>query len=117
MNPLAPSIVEVGDTGKRMLWPVHFAAPGQTVEPVAADGVDSLQRPALIQAVARFADAATEPVVRRIQHRLKSSLARDGLPFDETSALTFAQYDAVYSLGQRRGEVWIPLRPNHPWDE
>ena len=27
-----------------------------------------------------------------------------------------AQYDAIYSVGDRRNEVWVPLAPGHPWD-
>jgi hypothetical protein len=36
--------------------------------------------------------------------------------FDDDSPLQFAQYDAVYTMGKRRGEVWIELKDgSHPW--
>ena len=47
-----------------------------------------------------------------------NKLAADGLagaPGHETNYVV-AQYDAIFSVGDRRNEVWIPLAPGHPWD-
>jgi hypothetical protein len=45
-------------------------------------------------------------------------LKRDGLvPKDGSEEFVeFAQYDAVHSMGKRRGEVWIELKEGgHPF--
>ena len=50
--------------------------------------------------------------------RFKLALAADGLsgaPSHETNYVV-AQYDAIFSVGDRRNEVWIPPAPGHPWD-
>jgi hypothetical protein len=140
MNPLSPAIMQVkknsssGD--KYMLWPLTFATPGQedasclipeeaslrisqeeqwrSCELVTVDGQ--------VVAVAEFTDASMEPVVRRADQELRQMLERDGLQCDDDddddddAILQFAQYDAIFSIGKRRGEVWIPLRDGgHPW--
>lgn len=59
-----------------------------------------------------------EPVVRKADRELREFLTRDGLvPADASDGLvTFAQYDAIFSMGRRRGEVWIDLADDgHPW--
>jgi hypothetical protein len=45
-------------------------------------------------------------------------LQRDGLDasLESEDRVQFAQYDAIFSLGKRCGEVWIPLADGgHPW--
>jgi hypothetical protein len=60
-------------------------------------------------------DASMEPVVRKADKELRELLARDGLA-PAGDALQFAQYDAIFSMGRRRGEVWIDLADDgHPW--
>ena len=59
-----------------------------------------------------------EPVVRKADRLLREALDRDGLKVetDSKSRVAFAQYDAIYSMGKRRGEVWIELEDGaHPW--
>jgi hypothetical protein len=83
------------------------------------------QIPERVVAVGTFSDASVEPVVRRAERELRSSCARDGLeiaddsspqPATKVPAVQFAQYDAVYTAGKRRGEVWIDLKEgSHPW--
>ena len=49
---------------------------------------------------------------------MEKKLAADGLsgaPGHENNYVV-AQYDAIFSVGDRRNEVWIPLAPGHPWD-
>jgi len=46
-------------------------------------------------------------------------LERDGLEALDGSEdqVRFAQYDAIFSMGKRRGEVWIDLAASgHPFD-
>ena len=67
-------------------------------------------------AIGSFNDAALEPVVRKCDTELRDALKRDGLEFDEGSNVKFAQYDAIYSMGDRRGECWIELdKEKCPW--
>ena len=57
--------------------------------------------------------------MRKADRELREFLSRDGLiPGDETEGLVqFAQYDAIFSMGKRRGEVWINLADDgHPWN-
>ena len=59
-----------------------------------------------------------EPVVRNADRELREFLSRDGLaPSDDSEDLVqFAQYDAIFSMGRRRGEVWVELADDgHPW--
>ena len=59
-----------------------------------------------------------EPVVRKADRELREYLKRDGLqPSNDSEGLVkFAQYDAIFSMGRRRGEVWIDLEDGgHPW--
>jgi hypothetical protein len=113
-----------------MAWPLAFAPPGSVEGP---DPPPALLRrlgeyggevrvarfPPKVVAVGAFTDASVEPVVRRADRDLRASLRRDGLltPSSSTAAhLRFAQYDAVYTMGKRRGEVWIDLEEGtHPW--
>lgn len=65
-----------------------------------------------------YIDASMEPVVRKADRELREFLSRDGLsPAKESIDLVqFAQYDAIFSMGRRRGEVWIDLADGgHPW--
>ena len=65
-----------------------------------------------------FPQAATEDAVQYWARELEQKLAADGLsgaPGHETNYVV-AQYDAIFSVGDRRNEVWIPLAPGHPWD-
>merc|ERR1712087_345249 len=73
-----------------------------------------------VMAVGYFADASMEPVVRMADRKLRECLERDGLVPESTGdgsedGVMFAQYDAIFSMGKRRGEVWIPLKDGgHP---
>ena len=61
---------------------------------------------------------ATSAAHRYWARELEQKLAADGLsgaPGHETNYVV-AQYDAIFSVGDRRNEVWIPLAPGHPWD-
>jgi hypothetical protein len=60
-----------------------------------------------------------EPVVRKADRELRELLERDGLVSsrDSEELVRFAQYDAIFSMGKRRGEVWIDLADGgHPFD-
>ena len=128
LTPQAPALLSVPSSGsKRMLWPLSYALPG-TEGPLAPEkAVQKAQQsewsecrilefPSQVVAVARFTDASVEPVVRRANRKLRDACARDGLQVVETDELRFAQYDAIFSMGERRGEVWMDLQDGgHPW--
>lgn len=115
------------DTKKSMMWPLSFAAPGQDIPSVVNDAVQKskeessldfriLTIPSQVVAVKEYTDASMEPVVRKADAELRNCLTRDGLVPDTSDRLVFAQYDAIFSMGKRRGEVWIPLADGgHPW--
>ena len=122
MNPLGPAIMNIDPQGeKSMMWPLTYAAPGESARfppnAESAPAVELVHMPSLVVAVARFSDASVEPVVRKATLALESACRRDGLELDRANdqVLQFCQYDAIFSMGKRRGEVWIPLRDNHPW--
>jgi len=140
--PLAPSIMKVWnddnvdddsveDKEKMMMWPLKFTLPGEGTEAPpppavaidkAGDGqwksINIASRSERIIAIRTFEDAAMGPVVRNADRELRDLLKRDGLvPTDESEDyVVFAQYDAVHSMGKRRGEVWIDLKDGgHPF--
>lgn len=138
MNPLAPSIMKVYNDNddavfkeKTMTWPLQYTNPGEGREapppPPAAtekagDGqwrsISLSSQSERVVAVRTFEDAAMGPVVRNADRELRAMLKRDGLMPMEGSEefVTFAQYDAVHSMGKRRGEVWIELKcGGHPF--
>ena len=144
MNPLAPSIMRVwnddGSDGvsegdepkdKTMIWPLQFTPPGDgkgapSPPPLAVEkagegqwkSISVISQSERIVAVRTFEDAAMGPVVRNADRELRDMLNRDGLVPKEESKyfVTFAQYDAVHSMGKRRGEVWIELNDGgHPF--
>lgn len=132
-SPLAPSIQEVSNRDeqkKTMSWPLTYAAPGQYSPPPVNKSVlekvkDPLWSvcsietiPSQVVAVGAYADASVGPIVRRADKELREACKRDGIkiPPSTEAAVRFAQYDAIYSMGKRRGEVWIELEDaGHPW--
>ena len=117
MQPFLPSIITVPRSGggaKTMTWPVSLAddeLPGSRV-------VKTRRARELTVACLVFPQAATEDAVQYWARELEQKLAADGLsgaPGHETNYVV-AQYDAIFSVGDRRNEVWIPLAPGHPWD-
>jgi hypothetical protein len=130
LSCLSPALMTVDSTGseKYMTWPLSFAAPGESTAPVPndalekskqkryANNLDVLTIPSQVVAVAEFSDASMEPVVRKADAELRQSLQRDGIVVPSSSDVRFAQYDAIFSMGKRRGEVWIELEDGgHPW--
>ena len=132
MSPLSPALMEVKTddvSDKFMMWPLAFQQPGEEVIPVPTDASEKAGQgqwrtmkvemtPNKVVAVKEFSDASMEPVVRKADRELRADLKRDGLLVDESSEemIRFAQYDAVFSMGKRRGEVWIDLKDGgHPW--
>ena len=113
-----------------MSWPLVFAAPGQNTPPAVEKSI--LEKvnsplwsickietvPSKVVAVGTYADASVAPIVRKADKKLREACKRDGLQVAVYTGdyVKFAQYDAIYSLGQRRGEVWIELEDGgHPW--
>lgn len=105
------------------MWSLTFARPGEELElPTTANknnqGVEVVVMPSSVVAVARFSDASVEPVVKKATKELRNACERDGLNISTSlgESVQFCQYDAIFSMGKRRGEVWIPLDDNNnPW--
>jgi hypothetical protein len=129
---MAPAIMEVpnDDSQKTMAWPLVYAAPGKVSPPtVKKEVLDKLKEPlwsgceiktiqGQVVAVGSFSDASISPIVRKADRELRKACKRDGIeiPSSSSSSVKFAQYDAIFSLGRRRGEVWIELEEGgHPW--
>lgn len=133
LNPLSPAIMTVPSSStknKYMSWPLTYTTPTTplTLPPDAQDKAGQGQwrtvslstAPQRVVAVREFNDASMEPVVRKADRELRGFLKRDGLvPTEESEEeVMFAQYDAVFSMGKRRGEVWIELQEGgHPWSQ
>jgi hypothetical protein len=147
IQPLAPAIVEITtkpeqqQQRKTMHWPLQFSMPGDNTPLMSllpalfvkqietTPGVEFIQVPSTVIAIQRFSGPIVERTVRNIREQLCQSLRNHRLPirteFDTDTAdttsgeqkLQFAQYDAIFSVGQRRSEVRIPLSDNedHPW--
>ncbi|VEU33879.1 unnamed protein product [Pseudo-nitzschia multistriata] len=132
MTPLAPSLMEVpnDDSKKSMSWPLVYALPGESSpKPIPEeilerskeplwDGCDIENIGSKVVAVGTFSDASVAPIVRKADRALRESLKRDGIavPSGSDSSVRFAQYDAIFSMGKRRGEVWIELDDDgHPY--
>mmetsp|Transcript_21802 Transcript_21802/g.65345 ORF Transcript_21802/g.65345 Transcript_21802/m.65345 type:complete len:360 (+) Transcript_21802:152-1231(+) len=117
LTPFLPSIITVprsGGAAKTMTWPVSLdtkALPGSKI-------VKSRIANAVTVACLTFPQAATEEAVRYYARELEKKLAADGLepaPGHDDNYVV-AQYDAIFSVGDRRNEIWIPLADGHPWD-
>uniref|UniRef100_A0A7S2R3G2 SOUL heme-binding protein n=2 Tax=Eucampia antarctica TaxID=49252 RepID=A0A7S2R3G2_9STRA len=132
MQPLAPALLEVQDddtSDKYMMWPLTFTQPGETDPKVPTDATEKaglgqwrtikiVTLPERVVAIGGFTDASMGPVVRKADRDLREVLGRDGLiPVKGSEkSVRFAQYDAIFSMGRRRGEVWLDLEDNgHPW--
>eukprot|EP00547_Thalassionema_nitzschioides_P002271 CAMPEP_0194218018 /NCGR_PEP_ID=MMETSP0156-20130528/22797_1 /TAXON_ID=33649 /ORGANISM="Thalassionema nitzschioides, Strain L26-B" /LENGTH=412 /DNA_ID=CAMNT_0038947237 /DNA_START=33 /DNA_END=1271 /DNA_ORIENTATION=+ len=130
-SALGPALLRVqseDSSQKTMSWPLTYAPPGETEPPSPKQALQKLEGietggvleivtiPSQVIAVRDYTDASMEPVVRKNDRLLRESLQRDGLVPSAEGELQFAQYDAIFSMGQRRGEVWIPLQDGgHPW--
>lgn len=133
MKPMGPALMDVQKddiSDKYMTWPLTFANPGEDVAPMdklaaekAGEGqwrtmkLVSVDKETVV-AVREFTDASMEPVVRKADRELREMLDRDGLKVKDGSedSVRFAQYDAIFSMGRRRGETWIELEDGgHPW--
>ena len=134
ITPLAPSVMVVpndDNVKKSMSWPLVYAAPGESTPKPIPETITDRSRdsiwsgdseiktlPPKVIAVGSFSDASVAPIVRKADKKLRESLKRDGIciPTDSESSVKFAQYDAIFSLGKRRGEVWIELDDDgHPY--
>jgi hypothetical protein len=133
IEPLAPALMKVpnDDSKKTMAWPLNFAAPGKASPPSVPQSIMDKSKEEMwsdcniqtidskVVAVGSFSDASVAPIVRKADAKLREALARDGIivPRSSENYVKFAQYDAIFSLGKRRGEVWIELdgEDGHPW--
>lgn len=130
VRPFSPSImrIDVNEKDKTMVWPVGFsnealaqsggAASQQAIPAPADEIIRRTSVPAQVVAVLRFETPATAPVVKYYSGRLMELLAADKLVPTQaaTQAYTLCQYDAIFSIGTRRNEVWAVLE-KHDWQE
>jgi hypothetical protein len=127
LNPLSPAMMNIPDNAneeKTMMWPIAYAMPGEAsprvTPPANLDkvGGEVVTVPEKVFAVQRFSDAAVEPTVRRARQQLQRACADDGLSWrnDTNNSLEFCQYDAIFSMGERRNEVRLELADGHPWE-
>ena len=132
MEPLAPSlmVVQDDDSEKTMAWPLAYALPGTETPGKIPQSILDRSKEAMwsdceietvgskVVAVGSFSDATVAPIVRKADKKLREALKRDGIvpPSGSESFVQFAQYDAIFSLGKRRGEVWIEIDDDgHPY--
>jgi len=132
IEPLAPSLMMVqdDDSQKTMSWPLVYAAPGETKPGQIPQSILERSKEAMwsdceietvgskVVAVGSFSDATVAPIVRKADKKLREALKRDGItpPSGSEYFVQFAQYDAIFSLGKRRGEVWIEIDDDgHPY--
>ncbi len=132
IEPLAPSMMVVpdDDSQKTMSWPLAYAPPGESAPGSIPQSILDRSKEAIwsdceietvgskVVAVGSFSDATVAPIVRKADKKLRESLKRDGIvpPSGSDSCVQFAQYDAIFSLGKRRGEVWIEIDDDgHPY--
>ena len=134
MSPMGPAIMTVQNkeaSDKFMLWPLDYCTPGQgndTPPPIPDLATEKAQDaqwrkcqllviPSKVVAISDFSDASMEPVVRKADRLLREALTRDGINVpSQGDGVQFAQYDAIFSMGKRRAEVWIDLVDGtHPW--
>lgn len=133
IEPLSPALMTVpndDNAKKTMAWPLLYKSPSESSIPQVPQKIlDKFQDPiwsdceietvgSKVVAVGTFRDASVAPIVRKADRRLREAISRDGIliPSESDSFVKFAQYDAIFSLGKRRGEVWLELGPTgHPW--
>jgi len=122
---------------KKMHWPLQLlstsdplpqdaggddgqvASSSSSSSPAAAVGL--VEIPPTVYAVKTFSEPLTEDTVEAMHYELMAQLKKEGLrpKEDDESALgkrIFVQFDELYSLGDRRNEVWIPLE-DHLWPD
>jgi len=125
VKPLSPALIQVYSKEKTMSWPISYAKPGEEI-PTIPSSLSSNEKinietiSSQTMAVIQFDETSTEQAVRKYDSILREYLKRDGLivSSSENEKLIFAQYDAIYSLGKRRNEVWILLDSDsgvNPW--
>ena len=118
LQPFLPSIITVPRSGagsKTMTWPMAI---GDDATLPDSNIVKSRVAQQVTVACLTFPVAATGDAVSYFASELEKQLAADGLSpapgYDANWVV--AQYDAIFSVGDRRNEIWIPLAPGHLWD-
>jgi len=127
-KPFSPSIMRIdkNEKDKTMMWPVGFSnedldqvggvVSSQAIPAPADEIIRRTSVPVQVVAVLRFEVPATAPVVKYYASRLVELLAADELVPTPAAAQTYTlcQYDAIFSVGTRRNEVWAVLE-KHDW--
>ena len=118
LQPFLPSIITVPRDGlgaKTMTWPMAIGADADLPE---SRIVKSRVAQPVTVACLTFPVAATAPAVDYYTRELEKMLEADGLRAADGQDANYvvAQYDAIFQVGDRRNEVWVPLAPGHLWD-
>ena len=115
LNPFAPSVIKVprqsnSKERKSMRWPLTIDSKATLPEP-STTAIELTSTEETVFAVMRFKTAATQESVAFYTQQLEKRLREDGLqPAPGSDAFyTVAQFDAIFSVGDRRNEIWIPI--------
>jgi len=135
ISPFVPSIITVPRTtsssekkrlqDKVMRWPLtivssssnqnHAGGNKNNIPEPSTNAISIDAQPEFVVAVLRFTSAATADSVAYYTKQLEVILARDGLRPLSNDLFTVAQFDAIFSVGDRRNEIWIPIEVPDYW--
>lgn len=122
-DPMVPALLRIPKNGmgeKTMTWPMTFQYPGEdkvdAIPKPRSDEVVTLEEDGMVVAVIEFPEEATPRNVEDNATFLERVVEKDGLVVKEESKFmyTVAQYNALFSLAQKRNEVWVELE-KHDW--
>lgn len=118
LAPFLPSIITVPKQPggrKFMRWPLVID--GSSAPEPNTNAVSLKTEPELVVAVLTFTEAATPGASAKYTKQLEDLIERDGLTraADSADVMQIAQYDAIYSMGERRNEAWIPIEVPDYW--
>mmetsp|Transcript_12454 Transcript_12454/g.37583 ORF Transcript_12454/g.37583 Transcript_12454/m.37583 type:complete len:366 (+) Transcript_12454:2-1099(+) len=122
LQPFLPSVVTVprdatSSSPKVMRWAVAIDEDASELPEPKDPAVRRAASEQTVVAVARFTSAATAQSVAYYAGLLEAQLKKDGLTpaSGSDTVFTVAQYDAIYSVGDRRNEIWIPIDVPDYW--
>uniref|UniRef100_A0A7S3Y9E3 Uncharacterized protein n=2 Tax=Lotharella globosa TaxID=91324 RepID=A0A7S3Y9E3_9EUKA len=75
-----------------------------------------IKRLPTVYAVKTTSEPLTDDTVTQMHDQLLNELQKDNLKPEFEEGKTFVQFDELYSLSERRNEIWVPLDPDgYPW--
>ncbi|KAJ8604212.1 hypothetical protein CTAYLR_009780 [Chrysophaeum taylorii] len=120
LSPFVPSIIRVPRRArgpKTMRWPMDIADRATLPEPSATAVSLRTETKPLVVAVLAFKEAATQGAADYYTRALEKFLDDDNLTREQGAddVYQIAQFDAIFSVGDRRNEVWIPILEPDYW--